>query len=300
MSDDGSGSEKYRFCTSCGAEAHSGASFCGECGYSLLKGHPQMDASIVSTSDSARGDTKDAPPTSPTEPDRESREQPERTTDEARVCYNCSTTTTGNEPRCLKCGRSLSKRGFEREPPAVSRTTPEPEIVPYVEPAKPCTVREIHEARAQTAVADKPKKRQKRVQSQAEKRLSWLIVSWIVLFGLGAKLSNPVNPLAVRIIGGIILVPPVGLVAVLFVWGVYKVGTSAGNAMGGAIVEASRPMPTPAEIESSLRQELGRPPTIAEVAAVHQMLISEKNQAMIIAGISVGALYMMEKNLHGT
>jgi hypothetical protein len=60
---------------------------------------------------------------------------------------------------------------------------------------------------------------------------------------------------------------------------------------------ASTPIPSPAEISWQLENEWGRPATIEEVAAVHQMLTSRKNQALINSGITFGAIYLMGRNL---
>lgn len=57
-------------------------------------------------------------------------------------------------------------------------------------------------------------------------------------------------------------------------------------------------VPSPQYIAQELRKEWGREPTVVEVQAVHQMLTSQHNQAMLNAGISLGALYLMDKNLH--
>ena len=60
---------------------------------------------------------------------------------------------------------------------------------------------------------------------------------------------------------------------------------------------ASTPIPSPAEISWQLGEEWGRPATLEEVAAVHQMLTSRKNQALINSGITFGAIYLIGRNL---
>jgi uncharacterized membrane protein len=60
---------------------------------------------------------------------------------------------------------------------------------------------------------------------------------------------------------------------------------------------ASTSIPTPSEISWQLGQEWGRPATLEEVAAVYQMLTARKNQALINSGITLGAIYLMGRNL---
>ena len=62
---------------------------------------------------------------------------------------------------------------------------------------------------------------------------------------------------------------------------------------------ALRPVPSPAQIASQLEQEWGRPATVQEVAAVQQMLLNSRNEALFGVGISLGALYLIDHNLHG-
>ena len=61
---------------------------------------------------------------------------------------------------------------------------------------------------------------------------------------------------------------------------------------------ASTPVPSPAEIALLLEAEWRRPPTIVEVAAVHQMLTSRRNEALFVTGLSLGALYLADRRLH--
>jgi hypothetical protein len=56
---------------------------------------------------------------------------------------------------------------------------------------------------------------------------------------------------------------------------------------------ALKQIPSPQQIASQLEQEWGRPATVLEIAAVHQMLTSEHNQAVLNAGIGLGALYLV-------
>jgi hypothetical protein len=61
---------------------------------------------------------------------------------------------------------------------------------------------------------------------------------------------------------------------------------------------AITPIPSPVEIELQLRRE-GYDPTLQDVAAVHQMLSSRRNEAAVAAGLTLGAAYLMHRNLQG-
>jgi len=61
---------------------------------------------------------------------------------------------------------------------------------------------------------------------------------------------------------------------------------------------ASIPVPSPVDISFQLQAEWGRPATLQEVAAVHQMLTSRRNQALINSGIAIGALYLIDQRNH--
>ena len=55
-----------------------------------------------------------------------------------------------------------------------------------------------------------------------------------------------------------------------------------------ATIAAATPMPTPPEIELALWKEWGRQPTVEEVAAVHQMLLTQKHHDILMAAAYVG------------
>jgi hypothetical protein len=75
----------------------------------------------------------------------------------------------------------------------------------------------------------------------------------------------------------------------VFYW---KLGCNALDNVGAI----TTPIPSSAEISWQLGQEWGRPATVQEVAAVQQMLINRKNQALFHAGISLGAIYLIGKH----
>jgi hypothetical protein len=54
----------------------------------------------------------------------------------------------------------------------------------------------------------------------------------------------------------------------------------------------------PAEIAALLEDKWGRPPTIVEAAAVHQMPTSRRSEALAATGLSLGALYLADRSLH--
>ena len=75
------------------------------------------------------------------------------------------------------------------------------------------------------------------------------------------------------------------------IWGALKVGGFIGREIG----VASTPIPSPDEIAHQLAVERGRPATVLEVAAVHQMLTDRKNQALLNV-VGLGALYLIHRS----
>jgi hypothetical protein len=57
-------------------------------------------------------------------------------------------------------------------------------------------------------------------------------------------------------------------------------------------------VPSPQVIAIRLEEEWGRPPTVVEVAAVHQMVIAEHNQRLINCGIALGAIFLLGHHDH--
>ena len=94
------------------------------------------------------------------------------------------------------------------------------------------------------------------------------------------------------VVGGCILAAPL---LILMCWAIHK----AVSGIFDELTVATTPIPSPGEIAWQLEQEWGRPPTLPEVAAVHQMLNSRRNEAMLNAGIGLGALYLIHHDLHG-
>jgi hypothetical protein len=89
----------------------------------------------------------------------------------------------------------------------------------------------------------------------------------------------------------------VALASVVIPWAIYLV-VKLYKSFAANLNAAMKPVPNPAEISWGLQQEWGRQPTVQEVAAVQQMLTSERNQSLLNSGITLGALYLMDRNLH--
>ena len=86
-----------------------------------------------------------------------------------------------------------------------------------------------------------------------------------------------------------------GLIVILGYWAI-ALAVAWYRAISAEMQVASTPVPTPAEIAALLEDEWGRAPTIVEVAAVHQMLTSRRNEALIASGLSLGCLWLMSEN----
>lgn len=77
-----------------------------------------------------------------------------------------------------------------------------------------------------------------------------------------------------------------------FLWGFFLMFRAVGRAGAQAGKAIATPPPNPAQIHVQLRFELGREPTIAEVASVYQMLSSQHNRNVTTAvgGFALAAL----------
>lgn len=88
-----------------------------------------------------------------------------------------------------------------------------------------------------------------------------------------------------------------GLLTIFGYWTI-AFGVAWYRAISAEMKVASTPVPSPAEIAVVLEFEWGRTPTIVEVAAVHQMLTSRRNEALVATGLTLGAFYLMGHHLH--
>lgn len=117
----------------------------------------------------------------------------------------------------------------------------------------------------------------------------------VALIGLGTivRVSHLFAQLGAVMLGiGIVMI----LSAAMWWW--LRLCGRAGAEIGSELRVASMPVPSPAEIAFQVQAEWGRPATLQEVAAVHQMLTSRRNQALVNSGIALGALYLLERNGH--
>jgi len=61
---------------------------------------------------------------------------------------------------------------------------------------------------------------------------------------------------------------------------------------------AMQPVPSPEQIRLQFMQTQGREPTVQEVQALHQMAVTEHNQALLNAGLVAGAFYLGFRAFH--
>jgi hypothetical protein len=66
-----------------------------------------------------------------------------------------------------------------------------------------------------------------------------------------------------------------------------------------AIDAAMQPVPSPEQIRLQFIQTRGREPTVQEVAALHQVLMSQHNQDLLHAGILVGGAVLGARAIRG-
>jgi len=124
--------------------------------------------------------------------------------------------------------------------------------------------------------------------------IGWLAVC-AVLFVVAGEVNAHGHQRAgtiLAVIGGCLLAGPL---FILMCWAIHKVIAD----IFSELTVATTPVPSPNEIARQLEQEWGRPATLTEVAAVHQMLNNRRNEAMLNAGIGLGALYLIHHDLHG-
>lgn len=123
---------------------------------------------------------------------------------------------------------------------------------------------------------------------------TWHIWKWVVI-DLGIALF-----IAAGVAGANSPVGAALILACAFLLCGFFIGTGTYlylRALAQNMHQAMRPIPSPPEIAWALQCEWGRSPTVEEVAAVHQMLQSEKNQALLGTGIGLGALYLMTRTV---
>jgi hypothetical protein len=121
-----------------------------------------------------------------------------------------------------------------------------------------------------------------------------LTYAGLISIGIGVAITSVHSGSAATIggwfIGG-------GLIAIIGYWTI-AFGIAWTRAISAEMKIASTPVPSPGEIAALLEEEWGRAPSVVEVGAVHGMLASRRSEALLATGLSLGALYLMDHNLH--
>jgi hypothetical protein len=71
-----------------------------------------------------------------------------------------------------------------------------------------------------------------------------------------------------------------------------------GRRLNSALYDLGFVEEVPAEIAALPENTWGRPPKIFEVAGLHKMLTSRRNEALLATGLSLCALYLADRSLH--
>ena len=134
-------------------------------------------------------------------------------------------------------------------------------------------------------------------ESERSARVSWplgrcVTIAGLVSFGIGAFICRGPNGGQSTTGAAFILS---GIAAIIGYWAI-RFGLEWGRVISKEMKVASTPVTSPAGIAAVLEEEWGRPPTIVEVAAVHQMLTTRRNEALFATGLSLGGLYLMGEN----
>jgi hypothetical protein len=213
-----------------------------------------------------------------------------------RVCYNCGTGTNGDEPRCLRCCHTLPKSAAELGAASVVFPRPEEVAGPQPRPQQPQTKKDQARAkkaqRLQLQAQMTPKERfysQYRHFVKVVLKIGFAIFIWELCSTIGKQPGQTGafdNVLIAYCVLIFVLILPIIQVAL---WRIISAGFDAANV-------AAIPIPTPEHIAFQLGQEWGRPATVEEVAAVHQMLTSRRNEAFVTAGLTFGGIYLLSKH----
>lgn len=137
------------------------------------------------------------------------------------------------------------------------------------------------------------------VRSVAQRRAirrkvaAWWTVISIVTILVGFIVSN-----SEETSGGIGMAGPtvmlIGVACLMFPWSAV-IAIRLGRSTGAVLIQTA---PSPMQIQEALRVELGREARLEEVAAVPQMLTTERNQEVLAAGALLAAAYLVETNRH--
>ncbi len=127
------------------------------------------------------------------------------------------------------------------------------------------------------------------------RRLIGLWVALVLLVGLVALVILPFSKHTAQDVGGVDLAIVIGTIFAL----AFCIGGVIGWRAMGELQQAAQPVPSPAEISWRLGQEWGRPATLQEVFYVQQMLAHERNEKLLRAGATVGAIYSANQGAQG-
>lgn len=122
--------------------------------------------------------------------------------------------------------------------------------------------------------------------------IRWFLI-WATVAVIGGLIYAPNQNDADDLVPGLAaLVMFAGIALALLVIGFWIVNRFIWPSVEVAIT----PIPSPQQIAVSLEDEWDRVPTVLEVQAVHQMLTSRRNEALLTAGLTLGGLYLIGHN----
>jgi hypothetical protein len=218
-----------------------------------------------------------------------------------RFCLSCGCPTDRQASFCGECGNPLVMRSAQLVTPPNSE--PYSITVPEKDDPQPSDGDRPRAATAQTPTGKRQPKSRMSTKSRRNLIRIWLgtVVGLLVLAVITDR-AGPHSTSSVYVVNvaardeaaaalALLLIP---IFVMVCVW-TWKLG---GWAMSEALV-AGQPIPTPQEISVQLETEWGRPATVQEVAAVHQMLATRKTEALINAGVGLGSIYLVEHRLQG-
>ncbi len=194
-------------------------------------------------------------------------------------CPSCGAGARSTASFCSECGSSLVARTGQPDGPAARQ----------LEDGKGLTPRQ--QVRKEEWEATHPPRPSRGTKTFGQKWTRVFGIIFLASFAIGLIFqrtsAGPVFLVIILISGALAIIPPG-----------FRLLKYINNTMNETFAAASRPVPSPQHIAWQLQQEWGRPPTVEEVAAVQQILVTEKNQALLNTGITLGAVYLMNKNMH--
>ena len=269
MSNDQHGLGRHVFCPECRSGAGGGASFCSNCGHSLLTNSEPAKTTRAAAVVATAGESRSVP-ASVTRKEMKTA-QPERSPGKWFAW--------GIILLLLAAG-DLLIAALSHKPAAMGGLLPLAGLGGAV----------YHFVKWWRAV------RHPILSHQVKRNIAkWWTIAGVVAIGIGGATSGNDNSGGSTLSAAFIFF---GMAWIMFFWAAVW-AVKFGSTLGQEVHAASTPIPSPAEISAQLEAEWGRPAPVEEVAAVHQMLTSRKNEALLGAGIGLGALYLMDRNIHG-